>query len=77
MSEKIIKFLEKEIANLKGINETLNIAAANNPFGEDINLAEVAEAYMEKGGQRVQVEIWQKYSIRVMERILKEVKEIK
>jgi exonuclease VII small subunit len=50
----------------------MNIAASNNPFGENIDLRQKAEDYLKQAEQRIQVQIYQKFRIDFFSQLIKE-----
>jgi len=72
--EKVIEYLENEIKEMEESNATMNAAAANNPFGNNINLAKAADRHWRDCEPRIYVQIWQKHRITVLKSVLEEVR---
>lgn len=66
------KWLEKKLESIKEWNDMMNIAASNNPFGENIDLRQKAEDYLKQAEQRIQVQIYQKFRIDFFSQLIKE-----
>lgn len=73
--DKIKELLEKQISELKDSMETMQAAAANNPFGANVDLEAMAVAHLDKCQQRVSVRIWQKHRLKTLEYLLGEINE--
>lgn len=54
----------------------MNIAASNNPFGENIDLRQKAEDYLKQAEQRIQVQIYQKFRIDFFSQLIKELEQL-
>lgn len=76
MSKKIIALLNQEIKDMEESIETMQLAAANNPFAQNIDLGGNAKKALESLQPRIRVRIWQDARLKVLKQILESVTEL-